>query len=374
MKARAGSKALIREINEALVLDAVRSGGTVSRAAIATRTSLSPATVTGITGALIQRGMLTETDVVRDTGGRPARLLSLGTDTLFAAGVRLGAHDAHIELVDLAGRTVASHREAWEGGSGEDAAAAIDRGLTAIMTGRPGAALLGAGVAVSGLVDHARGRVRHSGALGWTDVPLGDLLSAHRAVPVLVDSYVNAFAWSGILDAGPDHGDLLVFSVGTSIGAAMILQGRIHRGFGGRSGGFAHWRAGGDRPCHCGATGCLETWSSRWGMERRLAESDAETTVIADAGLRLGQAMANAVKLVRPERVLLAFAPEMDFAELPRLTAAAFRADFAHEQLEPELRTAVADASAVARGAAAEILAGVFTADRAQDAENSVGD
>lgn len=70
-KPRAGSKALIREINEALVLDVVRAQRPVARANIATTTGLSPATVTGITSKLLRAGLLIETDVVRGTGGRP---------------------------------------------------------------------------------------------------------------------------------------------------------------------------------------------------------------------------------------------------------------------------------------------------------------
>ena len=62
MKPRAGSKALIREINEALVLDVVRTQSPVSRATITGQTGLSAASVTGITGMLIQSGLLVETE------------------------------------------------------------------------------------------------------------------------------------------------------------------------------------------------------------------------------------------------------------------------------------------------------------------------
>ena len=87
--ARVGSKALIREINEALVLDVVRRSGTTSRAEITSVTGLSPATVTGISSQLVRDGLLVESDVLRGTGGRPARLIELGRDAIVAAGVRL---------------------------------------------------------------------------------------------------------------------------------------------------------------------------------------------------------------------------------------------------------------------------------------------
>ena len=71
MKLRTGSKDLIREINEALVLDVVRRHESVSRSLIAADTGLSHGTVTGITAKLLQAGILAEAESVRAPwGGR----------------------------------------------------------------------------------------------------------------------------------------------------------------------------------------------------------------------------------------------------------------------------------------------------------------
>ncbi|MFI8425842.1 ROK family protein [Streptomyces sp. NPDC085479] len=398
MKPRAGSKALIREINEALVLDVVRAHGPVARAAITTRTGLSAATVTGIAARLLSAGMLTETDVVRGTGGRPARLLELGSSAVLAAGVRLSSSEVYVTLVNLRGDVVSSHRE---GLSSTDPATCADAVARAVRTatGRTRSpSLIGVGVAVSGVVDHANGVVRHSGAMGWEDVPFRARLAALLDCPVSLDSYVNCVA-SGLLlfDGGLAGRDLLVFSVGMSLGASVVVQGRIHRGFEGAAGGFAHSHitgaaAGPDagRPCHCGAVDCLETWSSYWGIQRErerrgtadrpLPDADGDPLtgtdgeLFAEAAERLGSAMANAAKLLGPERVFVAFAGEMGHAVLASGTEREFLRQFAHGNTPvPAFEQTRADETALARGAAYTILARVFTTDILEEHADETG-
>lgn len=153
MRPRAGSKALIREINEALVLDVVRAHRPVARGRIAAETGLSPATVTGITSRLLGAGLLTETDAVRNTGGRPARLLDLGTDAVLAAGVRLSNTEAYVVLVNLRGDVVASHQEPLTSTRPQDVSESIARAVGLAAASRASSTLIGVGVAVSGVVD-----------------------------------------------------------------------------------------------------------------------------------------------------------------------------------------------------------------------------
>ena len=387
MKLRAGSKALIREINEALVLDVVRARGPVARAFIAVQTGLSPATVTGITGRLLQSGVLVETDVVRGTGGRPARLLELGREAVFAIGVRLTAQEAYVALIDLAGEIVTDHRERLATTRLADAVAAVVRSVEAVTQRQQSGEVVGIGIAVSGVVDQAGGRVRHSGTLGWENVALRAELARALDAPVVLDSHVNAFASAGLLYDGRLEGrDLIVFSVGQSLGASLVVQGRIHRGFDASAGGFAHWRAvgGADRPCHCGADGCLETWGSGWGIERELtrrgvAGLDADAAevepVLDDAARELGVAMANASKMFGPEGVVVAFAPELDIPHLARGVSAAFAAEFVHgNTAAPHLDVVVGAEAEVAKGAAYEVLSPLFTADVAQLDESEIAE
>ena len=130
--------------------------------------------------------------------------------------------------------------------------------------------LIGVGVTLSGVVDRDSGVVRHSGALGWADVSFQALLEEALGEAVVLDSYANAYTRGLLFDGSLTVSELLVFSVGMSLGAAVVVEGRIQPGFNGSAGGFAHSRAitGTDpvRMCHCGAEDCLETRGSLRGF------------------------------------------------------------------------------------------------------------
>ncbi|GAA3285219.1 ROK family transcriptional regulator [Paenarthrobacter aurescens] len=374
MKPRAGSKALIREINEALVLDIVRTQAPVSRAKITVQTGLSAASVTGITGKLVHSGLLVETEIAPSTGGRPARLLELGREGVFAAGVRLSATEAHAVVVDLRGDVVATHSEPLASTEPGEAAAAAARAVRS-AAGQMESRLIGVGAAVSGVVDQAGGLVRHSGAMGWTDIKFQMLLEEAVGQAVVVDSFVNAYARGLLFDDVFKGREMLIFSVGTSLGAAVVIEGRIQRGFNGAAGGFAHSRAitgpGPARPCHCGAEDCCETRGSLWGMQQELERSgqnrhidpDVDSSLIADAALHLGIGMANAAKVLGPEQVVVGFAPEANLGTFAEQTKHAFMSQYLHANTPPPLfDAAIADPVALARGAACSVLAGLFTA------------
>ncbi|MFI2566542.1 ROK family protein [Paenarthrobacter sp. NPDC018779] len=374
MKPRAGSKALIREINEALVLDVVRTQAPVSRATIAAYTGLSPASITGITNKLLQQQLLVETEIERGTGGRPARLLELGSEGVFAAGVRLSATEALAVVVDLRGGVVATHTEPFDSTTPDRAAETIATAVAAAAGSKTGK-LIGVGVAVSGVVDQASGVVRHSGAMEWADVPFQGILEQASGGPAAIDSYVNAYARGLLFDGSFTGRDLLVISVGTSLGAAVVVEGRIQRGFNGAAGGFAHTRSmtdgGPARPCHCGADDCLETYGSLWGLQQELQRSgsnreldhDADSPLVADAAVHLGIGVANVAKVLGPERVMVGFAPEARLGTFAEKTTAAFLGQFQHSNTPPPgIDTVTTDHAAVARGAACSVLEGLFSA------------
>ena len=110
---RAGSKQLIREINQTIVLNAIRTHGALSRTDIAGISKLSLAAISGITAELIDLGFVYEHQVGVSTGGRPPVLLALNNQAGYVVGVKLTEDAVIVALTDLeativASRTVAS--------------------------------------------------------------------------------------------------------------------------------------------------------------------------------------------------------------------------------------------------------------------------
>ncbi|MGN7861728.1 ROK family protein [Microbacterium sp. 22303] len=377
MHTRAGSKRLIREINEALILDLVRAEEPVARSVIATQTGLSAATVTGITGRLIEAGLLIESETQPSTGGRPARLLSLGSNTIFAVGLRISRDSVHAALVDLRGHVVADRTVPLPSPGPEEVAAGCASAVAAVARAATGR-VLGVGAAISGIVDRDAGVVRHSGALGWEDVPFAAILAALVDVPVVVDNYVNSYTRE-LLSAEKELADreLLVCSIGVSLGSALVSGGRIHRGRDGTAGSIAHMRLvidpASSRPCHCGATDCLEAWASRWGLEQEAARQGltwdllalgrgAGAGIIDAASAQLALGIASAAKSFGADTVILAETGEYALPDLVRSTAEQLRAEYLHEPYPaPRIHRQEVDDTAVAKGAASQVLDTLFT-------------
>ena len=197
---------------------------------------------------------------------------------------------------------------------GPDAAlAAIERVL---VEARAHGEVEAIGVGFPGLTDHARGLARSSVMLdGWRDVPLAALLEERLGVPCAVDNDVNAAALHELeLRRAPD---MLFVAVGTGIGGALVLDGRLHRGrgFAGEIGHVVIERGG--RPCHCGRRGCVNRYASGTAIEVEAgleagglrARADQAVNVLAPALLdgaeALGVAIGSALDLLDLPLVVL---------------------------------------------------------------------
>ncbi|NGO11304.1 ROK family protein [Streptomyces sp. HC44] len=95
----------------------------------------------------------------------------------------------------------------------------------------------------------------------WQDFPLADTIERATAKPVLLMNDARAFASAELaLGSARGRNDVVFMTMGTGIGGAIALGGRVLRGPGDRIGEIGHMTAvPGGAPCGCGARGCLET-------------------------------------------------------------------------------------------------------------------
>jgi len=153
-------------------------------------------------------------------------------------------------------------------------------GLVGELRGSLGGAdaLRGVCVGAPGAVDPESGVVRHAPNLGWSDVPLAQKLSDLLDLPVVVDNDVNVGAiGEHVHGAGRGSRHMVAVWVGTGVGGALIVDGRIHRGLRGSAGEFGHLVAvPGGRACRCGRRGCFEAYASKTSMEAILRERMAD--------------------------------------------------------------------------------------------------
>ena len=307
----------------------VRRGIATTRRDLIRVTGLSRSTVTQRVDALLAAGLLRESAGEAEGRGRPAGTLAL--DEGFGHVLVAGLHRERAELtaVDLGGRVL--HRRAFamtvaEGP--EPVLGAVEAELDALVAeaGIDPAATLALGVGVPGPVDVSVGRVMQPPVMpGWHDYPVRDRLAARFGVPVYVENDANLMALGEQRVHWPAAPTLLLVTVGTGIGAGIVIDGRLYRGVDGGAGDIGHIRMHGhEERCACGAVGCLAAVASGGALVRKLAALGKDVARVEDvrrlvhegdpdaiaavrtAGQLAGEVLTTVVSVLNPEILVLA--------------------------------------------------------------------
>jgi glucokinase len=134
--------------------------------------------------------------------------------------------------------------------------------------------VLGIGIGAAGFVSADGSTVVFAPHLAWRDEPIRDRLTERLRLPVVVDNDANTAARAEYrFGAGRGEGRLLMVTLGTGIGGAIVLDGRVERGRWGLAGEFGHMQVvpEGER-CECGNRGCWEQYSSGRALKREARE------------------------------------------------------------------------------------------------------
>lgn len=207
------------------------------------------------------------------------------TDGL-AVGVDVGGTKTAAGLVDADGRVLERLRADTPG---SDPAAVVD--TIADLVGRLAADrdVVAVGIGAAGFVDADGESVRFAPHLAWRDEPLRDAVAERTGLPVRLENDANAGGWAEWrfgAAAGESH--VVFVALGTGIGGALVLDGRIHRGRFGHAGEFGHMQVVPDGlDCDCGNRGCWEQYASGRVLTRRGRAAAEEGSPL---GLRLLEA------------------------------------------------------------------------------------
>lgn len=238
-----GDPSLLRRINSAVVLHALRATDSATLTEVTRVTGLSRPTVEGVMEGLTGAGLVVEMAAEEGAArrqGRPARRFRFRAEAGHLLGLEIGAHGVAVLLADLDGRLLGSTaKDVSETASADERLERL-RSAVADLLRRSGVArssVQAVGVGTPGIVE-ADGRVRLGTALPeWTGLPLGERLQRSFRCPVLVENDANAAAvaehWKG---AGVDSDDMVFVMAGLSPGAGSLIGGRLHRGYGGAAG------------------------------------------------------------------------------------------------------------------------------------------
>jgi glucokinase len=197
---------------------------------------------------------------------------------MHAIGVDIGGTKIAAGVVDEEGTILAQTRRATE----PDDASSIDHAVADVYAELSKEYEVSAiGVAAAGFVNSSRSTVLFAPNIAWRDYPLRDRVRAllDDDVRVVVENDANAAGWAEFrFGAGRDVDDMLMLTVGTGLGGAVIVDGKLVRGAWGVAAEVGHMRVvPGGHYCGCGHEGCWEQYASGSALVR-----DAQAAIVVD--------------------------------------------------------------------------------------------
>ncbi len=285
-----------RRANLSLVLQSLYDEPQLTRAELARQTGLTKVTISDLVAELIEEGLVAETGIVQGVRpGKPAAALAVREDTRDVLALDLSAPDlARGGVYSVRGDKRAEASVDLSGRTGAEAVAAVLEVAQRCVdqAGRP---VLGIGIGSPGTVD-ADGTVIAAPNIGWSGLALQEIVSEHFSLPTAVINDANAavIAEAAFADSAQD---LIRVQISRGVGAGILLCGSLVLGTSAAAGEIGHVvieHRG--TTCPCGKRGCLETWISVPALRRRVAaDRDHGIEILAEAGRRLGMALAPVV-------------------------------------------------------------------------------
>jgi len=304
---------LLKQLNERTVLDTIRSAAPISRAEISRQAGISKPTVSLALQSLLDAGLVRETE---PEPGRPrygAVFFEPVPDAALVLGLDIGARFLRGAICDLSGSVRARQDVELpnvEVGKALDTITKLRASLVE-ASGLPSELVDSAVVGVPAVVDELTGRLSMA-----TNVPglegrdfRTDLVE-RLGLPVMLDNDINLAArgeqWLGVA-RGID--DFVFLSVGTGLGAGLVLRGKLHRGRNGAAGEVdlvASGRADEIDPC-AAAVSELAARLAAEGAETQLKPPFDARSVFGAA--RAGDPLGRAVVQEEARRIALYIAP-----------------------------------------------------------------
>ncbi|MYR60628.1 ROK family protein, partial [Streptomyces sp. SID625] len=236
-----GTPRVLRAMNDRAALDLLLEHGPLSRTRIGKLTGLSKPTASQLLARLEAAGLVLATGTSEGRPGPNAQLYSVNPAAAHAAGLDVNPHRIRAAVADVTGRTVGEFKLPTPG---RHPTQPVVRQVTEALDGAVKAAGLARAdvhrlvIGTPGAFDPNTGRLRYASHLpGWHSPTILDELAAALPMPVEYENDVNLVAIAEQrLGAARGHQDFVLLWNQEGMGAALVLGGRLHRGWTGGAG------------------------------------------------------------------------------------------------------------------------------------------
>jgi len=272
-----------------------------SRAAIAKELGLSRTTASNYVNKLISAEILEELDSESQGRGRPGKPLTLSTSKRYAIGAFFDEHDWYLSIVNLQGQPVENLHYPIERMTIDSFIQVLIGGIKHIQK-KYGAQLLPAvGIGSPGVIDRKTGTIIKAVDLGWRDIPLGRIVQNQTGFSCYI---LNRYRATGLGEAHHGQGqgvrDFIFIGVGTGMGSAIFIDGKLMFTTNIHTGGIGHIIVDPHGPyCSCGRKGCALPLASTDALITNVLNSLADKTLPTQTTLALQYATEKTLTLAQ---------------------------------------------------------------------------
>jgi len=314
----------IRNLNYLAILELIKKEKEISRADIAKKVNLTPASITKITKKLIEQNLLKESKMGTTNGGRPPVLLTLNNKAGYVIGINLAPGYLEGTIGTLKGELKEIKKiDLKKQVQKEEVLLNITNMIDYFIKKKKGMPLCGIGLAFHGLVDSKNGVSIYAPYYGWSNFNIKKLLQMKYHTNIRVDNDVKAMAigQKNHLKTKGNKNFILV-NLSNGIGASIVIDNMILNGSRSVAGEIGHIvvSENSNRMCRCGKLGCLETYISHGSLLDKAKEKNLNfkninemlsnksyevQKIIDSSGKYLGKVLGDLVNVINPEYIYL---------------------------------------------------------------------
>ena len=229
-----------------------------SRAALAKELGLSRTTASNYVNRLISKGIIKELDSESQGRGRPGRPLIPSEKEHYSIGAFFDEHDWYLVITNLQGDIIERFHYPLDRMTIDSFLQILIAAIKHAQKKYKSRLLPAIGIGSPGVIDRNTGTIVKAVDLGWRDIPLARVVKEQTGF----DCYVlNRYRTTGLGEAlygkGRGEKDFIFIGIGTGMGSAVILDGKLMFSTNIHTGGIGHIIVDPNGPfCSCGRKGC----------------------------------------------------------------------------------------------------------------------
>lgn len=265
MNVNIGDASYIKKINRSLILKNIIEHGMISRADLSKTIGLNKATISIQVADLLEEKLIYETQLEHFAIGRRPIMLSINGEAGYVLGIDFDHRQMQYTVCDLTGKTVQSEKVNLQTDDYDEIVQLLINHIKdyAGKYSNCHFGLVSVVIGIHGTVNKDES-ILFVPKYKWHQKYLKvDLEKELENIDIFIENNANLSAYAERVYQYHHSNNLLTIILSSGIGAGIMIDGELHKGYHGYAGEMGHMIIVPDgEPCKCGNLGCWERYAS----------------------------------------------------------------------------------------------------------------